>query len=253
LGIDVIKDLHPNQRGMQGSHKGAVAVDGQYFCPLLPDDLVEIKGPDLFGKAESRQAVFDEAERRQRWALAQHGSPNPDGSCRWKCPAAAGKVRCPLKPESMQLPLHTPTMYPTRELKENPPPVCAQKTVTLEREPIAATSQPVPLYTEEWYDLFKRRRRVVETAFSLVKDPGKEHLARGKIRVMGLAKTAFLTAFLFMAVNLRQIDAFNARIEREQVFRVASPRRSRANRAVPFLHRRRDYDPKPDLALIDTS
>ena len=36
-GIDVSFDLHPNQRGLKGTYGGALQVDGQLFCPAMPE------------------------------------------------------------------------------------------------------------------------------------------------------------------------------------------------------------------------
>lgn len=69
---------------------------------------------------------------------------------------------------------------------------------------------------------------------------GKEHMERGRIKVMGIAKTSFLVAFWVASANFRLIDAF----EREQR-RVQdpdrmpySPRKPRKRRAVPYADRK---------------
>jgi len=72
----------------------------------------------------------------------------------------------------------------------------------------------------------------VETYFSLIEDQGKQHLARGRVKVLGLARTSFMVAFWAAAVNLRVIDRFNTNAKRARV--ISLTRKPRRNRAVPF-------------------
>lgn len=43
---------------------------------------------------------------------------------------------------------------------------------------------------------------------------GKEHMERGRIKVMGIAKTSFLVAFWVASANFRLIDAFERQQDR---------------------------------------
>lgn len=45
---------------------------------------------------------------------------------------------------------------------------------------------------------------------------GKEHMERGRIKVMGIAKTSFLVAFWVASANFRLIDAFERQQDRAE-------------------------------------
>ena len=36
LGIDLVQDLHPNDRGPRGTHHGAICSNGTFYCPATP-------------------------------------------------------------------------------------------------------------------------------------------------------------------------------------------------------------------------
>src|SRR5690606_29740663 len=94
------------------------------------------------------------------------------------------------------------------------------------------------LGTPEWYDIYQRCRPAVESFFSMLTDPGKEHMDRGRIKMMGIAKTSILVAFWAAAANFRLIDAFERRLEREaNPDRQYIPRKPRRRRAVPYTDR----------------
>lgn len=231
-GVELSFDLHENQRGPHGTTQGAVIADDGVFCPALPEALFGLERLDDFAEAAVRDVIFAEAARRDRFSLVQLGAEKPDGSRRCSCPAAAGKVRCPLKPDSMNLPYSRPTVYPDRTLVADPPKVCTQRTITIGNEVCDSTRQKHRWNTEDWYDAYKRRRRAVETFFSLIEDQGKQEMARGRVKIMGVARTSFMVAFWAAAVNLRVIGRFNTSTKHARV--ISLTRKPRRNRAVPF-------------------
>lgn len=73
---------------------------------------------------------------------------------------------------------------------------------------------------------------------------GKEHMERGRIKVMGIAKTSFLVAFWVASANFRLIDAFERQQDRaEDPDYSYIPRRPCRNRAVPLADRPGGIDP----------
>lgn len=106
----------------------------------------------------------------------------------------------------------------------------------------SSTRQDRTFGSREWYDAYRRLRPAVESFYSMIKDPGKEHIARGRVKMMGLAKTSIMLAFYTASVNFRLIDAF----DREQQLaaeraanggHVVSRRTPRRNRAVSIQYR----------------
>jgi hypothetical protein len=235
MGIDTVFDLHPNQRSTQGTYKGAVQLDGQMYCPALPEALFDIERLDQFATQKEREKFFAEIERRQTYEMKPHGKEKSGKPRRVKCPAAAGVARCALKPDSLNLPYDYPTIYPDQALRSSPPPCCSQDTVSVQVEIQSNTRQSRAWGSREWFDVYARLRPAVESFFSLIKDPGKEHMSRGRIKMMGLAKTSVMVAFWTAAANLRLLDAF----DREEARRasgggltVTSLRKPRRHRAV---------------------
>jgi hypothetical protein len=235
LGIDTVFDLHPNQRSTQGTHRGALQIDGQLYCPAMPEALFDIERLDQFATKAERETFFAEIELRHGYEMRPFGKEKPGRPRRLRCPAAAGVARCALKPDSLNLPYDYPTIYPDQALASTPPPCCSQTTISVPAEIQSATRQSRTWGSREWFDVYARLRPAVESFFSLIKDPGKEHMSRGRIKMMGLAKTSIMVAFWTAAANLRLLDAF----EREEARRSAKggvvvtiPRQPRRHRAV---------------------
>jgi hypothetical protein len=97
-GAQLIQDLHPADRGPHGTHHGAVISNGNLYCPGTPRQLLE-PGPLAPGATREQAASHD--TRTAELARCKPGritSDDPDGYHRVMCPAATGKIRCPLRP-----------------------------------------------------------------------------------------------------------------------------------------------------------
>jgi hypothetical protein len=207
LGVDLVQDLHPNDRGPQGTHLGAVRANGNLYCPATPAALLEL-GPLARGATEAEEAAHDQkAADLARHKLSPIASYDADGYRRVACPAARGKLRCPLRPDSMELPHTRPEVLSP---PEHPPTCCAQRTITVPPSVNAKTAQkhnyPSPEHRRSY-----ARRSAAERAYATVKDPASNNLRRGWCRLTSLAPVALFTASVFVARNLRIADAFAAR------------------------------------------
>jgi hypothetical protein len=102
-GAQLVQDLHPHDRGPQGTHHGAIIANGNLYCPKTPRTLLEL-GP-LARTATSQQAADWERTTAElaRYKLGHLTADDEDGYHRVQCPAAMGKIRCPLRPASMRL------------------------------------------------------------------------------------------------------------------------------------------------------
>ena len=155
------------------------------------------------------------------------------------CPAAAGKVRCPLKPKSMKGSSALPRIYPSEDLLAAPPKVGAQQTVTISGSSGVTLRQEKQWGSQDWFDRYNRRTPNVESGFGNLRMPGKQHMTLGRIMVMGRAKISFLLAFYIAAVNLRLIDSYLAAKAREAANpqRLVRRRRKSQRLAVPYADR----------------
>src|SRR5579859_1937193 len=102
-GAQLVQDLHPNDRGPTGTHDGAIIANGNLYCPQTPRPLLEL-GP-LARTATTEQAADNDRQTAElaRYKLGRLTADDPDGYHRVQCPAAMGKLRCPLRPASMTL------------------------------------------------------------------------------------------------------------------------------------------------------
>ena len=102
-GAQLVQDLHPHDRGPRGTHEGAIIANGNLYCPATPKPLLKL-GPLPPGAPAGDTAAHDQQTAElARHKLGRHTTDDADGYHRVTCPATAGKIRCPLRPESMKL------------------------------------------------------------------------------------------------------------------------------------------------------
>jgi len=100
-GAALVQDLHPQDRGPKGTHAGAVIANGNLYCPATPRTLLGL-GPLAPGAAKGQAAAHDaRTAEAAHYKLDRLTADDEDGYHRVTCPAAAGKIRCPLRPASM--------------------------------------------------------------------------------------------------------------------------------------------------------
>jgi hypothetical protein len=124
-----------------------------------------------------------------------HARQDADGYLRVACPAVMGKVRCPLRPQSMTLSRDRPEILTP---PEHPPASCTQQTITVGPDVVAKTRQKHDYPSPAWR-LSYNRRTAAERLNSTVKDAATASIARGWIRLTGLAPVMPWTACLLAA------------------------------------------------------
>ena len=227
LGIDLIQDLHPRDRGPRGTHMGATSANGNLYCPATPNKLLELAPLAPSASNEQTTTHDQQCAELSKYKLSAISAYDRDGYRRVKCPAAQGKLRCPHRPASMTLPHTRPTI---QNPPEHPPGCCTQQTITVPPSVNAKTAQkhdyPSPQHRSSY-----QRRTAAERTFSQINDPATNTLARGNHRITGLTATALLTATILIARNLRIHDAFCARqAENQHRANLGLPPKTRARR-----------------------
>ena len=102
-GAQIVQDLHPHDRGPKGTHQGAIIANGSLYCPCTPRSLLEL-GPLARNATPEKTAAHDaQTAEASRHKLGRITADDEDGYHRVQCPAAMGKIRCPLRPPSMTL------------------------------------------------------------------------------------------------------------------------------------------------------
>jgi hypothetical protein len=237
LGGDLVMDLHPHDRGMQGTHQGAICWNGNLYCPSTPRALFDLEPLARRASTEEMAAHDARSAELSRYKL---GRVNVDGEGyeRASCPAALGKVRCPLRPPSMTLGPERPEILVP---PEHPPRCCRQRTITVAPRVNAKTRQKHPFPSKSHRRSYARRT-AVERSNARIKDPATVDVARGWCRVMGLVPMSLFLACALVVRNLAVADAFEARQE--------TNRRRLAIGLAPKTRRRRR---KPITDLIGTA
>ncbi|MDA8314564.1 MAG: hypothetical protein M0010_05240 [Actinomycetota bacterium] len=207
-GVSLAMDLHPNDRGTKGTYAGAILWNGNCYCPATPPALFEL-GPLSRGASEAETALHDEkAAEIARYKLGRLTRDDRDGYHRVCCPAAAGKCRCPLRPESMALASARPEIFSP---PEQPPHCCTQHTVTVPPEVNAKTAQRHDYTSAAWRRSYARRS-AGERANSRLKDPAGINIdQKGWCKLMGLTPLGLFLACACVVVNFGLVDAFEAR------------------------------------------
>jgi hypothetical protein len=226
-GAQLVQDLHPSDRGPQGTHQGAIIANGRLYCPATPRTLLELAPLPPAATAEDTAAHDQQAAELSRHKLGRLTSDDADGHHRVICPATAGKIRCPLRPESMKLPRDRPEILTP---PQHPPACCTQHTVTVPPQVAAKTRQKHDYPSPGWRRSYTRRTGS-ERTFSTIKDAASNDIARGWCRLMGLTPLALWLACLLAARNQRILAAFAAR-QQDNARRAAAglPPRTRKHR-----------------------
>jgi hypothetical protein len=230
-GAALVQDLHPGDRGPRGTHAGAVTANGNLYCPQTPRTLLEL-GPLARGATKEQAAAHDaKTAEAARYKLGRLTAGDEDGYHRVQCPAAAGKVRCPLRPASMTLDRDRPEIL---QPPQHPQACCTRQTLTVPPDVLAKTAQKHDYPSAAWRRSYARRTGA-ERVFATVKDPAASDTARGWCRLTGLAPLMLFTAVLLAVRNQRILTAWNARQE-EDARRAASglpPKTRRRRRQAP--------------------
>jgi len=204
-GFSLVMDLHPNDRGTKGSFEGAVCANGQLYCPMTPEALFghgPLKKGATKAEAEAHDTISAELARHKLGPVTKE---EPDGYRRVMCPAAAGKVRCPLKAASLHLSAERPSIT---AVPASPPRCCAQSTITVPPHVNEKTRQRHDYASPEHRKSYARRT-AAERAYASLADPSTEGVRRGWSRMFGVAKNTLVYALCVVVRNLRIADSFD--------------------------------------------
>ena len=188
-GAQLVQDLHPHDRGPRGTHEGAVIANGSLYCPRHPRTLLELAPLPPAASSEQVAAHDQQAAELARHKLGRHSADDADGYHRVTCPATTGKIRCPLRPDSMTLSRDRPEILTP---PGHPPACCTQQTITVPPGVAAKTRQKHDYPSPQWrrsYAAAHRRRAVNAT----IKDTATTSIARGWCRLTGLAPLVLWT------------------------------------------------------------
>ena len=238
-GAQLIQDLHPHDRGPRGTHEGAIIANGNLYCPATPRTLLEL-GPLARDATPDQAAAHDQqTAETARYKLGKITADDADGYHRVACPAAMGKIRCPLRPASMTLNRQRPQILTP---PGHPPACCTQQTITVPPQ-IAAKTRQKHDYPSAAHRRSYARRTGAERTFATAKDPASNNITRGWCRLMGLTPLTLWLACLLVVRNQRILTAWAARQDDNA---------RRAAAGLPPRTRRRRRKTLTDLATAGT-
>jgi len=234
LGANLVMDLHPNDRGPQGTFAGAILHNGNLYCPATPRGLFEI-GPLARDASLAEVLVHDRlTSELSCYKLGRISKADADGYHRVLCPAVMAKCRCPLRKDSMELSFDRPQIFCA---PDPTPRCCLQRSLTVPPSVNAKTAQKHD-YPSQAHRRSYARRTAVERSNSRVKDPASIDVSKGWCRLMGPVPISLFLACALVVRNLAVSDAFIERAADEQRRKdagLATRRRKRRRRSLSDL------------------
>jgi hypothetical protein len=206
-GANLVMDLHPHDRGTVGTYHGALCWNGSLYCPSTPGGLFALEPLARRASAEETAAHDARSAELDRYRFSVLNADDADGHHRVMCPAAAGKLRCPMREGSMSLAHSRPEILAP---PEHLPVCCVQVSITVPPSVNAKTRQKHP-YPSRAHRLSYGRRSGAERANSTIKDPASNDVAPGWCRVMGLVPMTLMLSCLMVVRNQRVLASFAAR------------------------------------------
>lgn len=211
LGYKPVYDYRIDQLGVKGNHQGFLLIEGAYYCPSIPEPLINATADYRAGKIDE---VTYQVRLEERWKhLARpKGNPDAEGHVRIQCPAAGSwpQARCELKPRSIRTETAGRIHIMVRpDVQSSPPPSCSQQSVTLPPEAGAKYRQQLLFGSQRWHRMYSSVRNANEGMNGFIKDTAHEALDDpGRRRLFGTAAQSILTALLLLAANVRKIQTF---------------------------------------------
>jgi hypothetical protein len=215
LGYRPVFDYAQDGLGIQDGFGGAKQVEGAWYCPSMPEPLVEATD-DLFKERIDQEAWEKPIAARTPYRLAPKQAADDEGFQRYQCPAAAGRVHCPLKPP---LPADHPKRHLLPIVDPEPSPVerdkiCRQESITIPPEAGAKHAQDLAYGSAEWAKTYFRLRNSTEGINGYVKDPAHENIEAGPTRrIRGIAPASILLAFQLHHANTRKLATWADTLE----------------------------------------
>lgn len=207
MGYQPVYDYAKDQLGVQAHFAGAELIEGNWYCPSMPDPLKNAT-KDLLTREIDKQTWINRIRERTTYLFMPKQRTDAEGRRRIMCPAEANRTQCLLKPYTLGRGIHLPLIAPEPS-PAGPDKCCTQRTVTLPPEAGANLWQPLQYGTEEWQRVYFRLRNAIEGMNDFAKDPLREHIEPGGTRrIRGIAAQTILVAFQLAHANRRKLTSW---------------------------------------------
>lgn len=238
IGWQLVLPILDDHLGVQTSMEGLLLVEGAWYCPSIPDILI-----DATKHFRARLITLEEYQQRiaaRETYRARFKGANKSGSQRWGCAASGAhpSVICPLKPKSEEKAfIGGPTLGVRLKAEVIPDPAtqtngvwpkpCRQESVSINTAAITSSdattltpqdqariaaakhTQDLLFGTPEHTNTYNALRQSQEGLHGFAKDDAYEALGTpGKRRIKGRAAQSVFAAFLLAAAGIRKVRIF---------------------------------------------
>ncbi len=225
----LVMDYHKNFLGIQDSFGGAIMVDGNWYCPTLPQKLIDAtKRYRAAEEADGNNENLTNGERQERahrrkeeWIrdmdarapyIFRDKWTKPNGKISMMCPAygPSATATCPGK-KDMRKP-GTVALTIIARPPTDAGRVCTNSTtVDFPADAGGKFAQHYQYGSKEWRAMYGHGRNSVESFNAYLKDGGTHALEDGsRRRLRGSAAQYFLATLVVVAANLDKIHDFAA-------------------------------------------
>ena len=215
LGYKLVFDYRRDQLGKIKTFKGASLIEGKWYCPAMPDDLVKATvnyrgfgDPDKKIDAETYDLLIAQRSRYRVRVKDRLGAHESEGGVAMRCPAAGPSATaiCPLK----KVLGNSAGRTVIHAVPENPSAICTNRSsVTFPAKLSEKYGQELEFESPKWRKVYRPLRSMMEGFNGFVKDPNYEALSvPGRRRSRGYAAQFLFATLLLMSGNLRALVTF---------------------------------------------
>lgn len=211
-GYEMVTDYKATQLGDEGlySYAGALGVEGAFYCPAMPKNLVNAT-KDYRAGAISWDVWQKRISKRKDFLLRRKGKPNADGSVTMMCPArgSGATASCPVAGACSRDTYDklVPVLNPPHPDKRGD--ICNNKvSVKFPIEHGAKLQQKYHFGSQEWRDIYQTDRSTIEGINGALKTATIPLDGAAVRRVRGYTAQYLLITMLVATENLRRIQSF---------------------------------------------
>ncbi|WP_327425455.1 hypothetical protein OG963_00860 [Streptomyces sp. NBC_01707] len=242
LGYQLVLDYKRENRGIQGTHEGALLVDGSLACPAMPTALAQATF-DLSDKAvrgiDDDTVLREQIAAREPYYLRLKESADERGAIRLQCPASGPSpaVACPRFNQVHQIPAPRPATVdltnrrataahtaakPTVPIpqaerlralpKQELPRICQKPTITVRPGDLGKRDkfrQDRHYLHPSWQDAYRPERANIEGANGRLKSHGINIADPSKRLAHGRVAQTILLALMVCSANLQMLFSWD--------------------------------------------
>ena len=222
IGHRPVTDYKTTQMGAFDQYQGARLVEGQLYCPTMPETLVTAT-KDYHDGTSTELVWRQRIAQRVRYAFKPKGKPDAQGYARMSHPTVKARAIC-------------------SGSRKDAPQCCKQVTITVTPEFFSSYMQPLTFGSDEHIQMYGHGRNCVETFNAYVKDESKQALGtQNRRRLRGYTAQTLMAAFLVAAANVRKIYMFMKQRRLDSTAFLADPKKKREKRRKSNIQYYRNY------------